>query len=373
MINWNDPESWSCPIPGFQSVPEIFEALGRKMSPGGEWTGFERQVIRPDTIPKPADVFQPHDVQQYPFRYSPGAAHPDAADPPGIKPEDKIADYVAYNRHRATAAKLAGIASFGEHDVTFAEWCVAYDKSIIALRKWEHAAAVREKVFVNMHRCAAAGRLVFHTFDWQNGTKTTLGRDVWQCTFEAARARFLRGAISPVYPNASAPKNPDSLKIFNNTFIFEIFADNLSVIETIKSTEYEQAPTSPEALIELRAQAILKAANALAEASRPGSGGSNPTMTAPPPLPKKRGPKPRYDWRSAEAALMELDGTEDIFARIISGEVSQAVAENYMASWFSARGKDPAESSIRASVTAMIQHRRDSNAAKASNKAGNSD
>ncbi len=332
MINWNDPESWPCPIPGFQSVPQIFEALGRKMSPDGEWTGLERQVIRPDPLPKPADVFQPQDEQYHKIRYSPGASYQSSTDNPGLKPEDRIADFIAYNHYSARAALLAGVSDTIDRNITFAEWSVAYDRSETEQLRWQRAAVLREKVFVWMHRRAAAGILVFHTFDWQNGTKTTLGRDVWQCTFEAARARFLRGAISPVYPNASAPKNPDSLKIFNNTFIHEIFADNLSVMETINSTEYEQAPTSPEALIELRAQAILQAANALAGASRPESGGNNSSMTAPPPLPKKRGPKPRYDWLSAEAALMEFDWDENIIARIVSGEVPQAAAESYMAS-----------------------------------------
>ncbi len=69
---------------------------------------------------------------------------------------------------------------------------------------------------------------------------------------------------------------------------------------------------------------------------------------------------------------MEFDWDENIIARIVSGEVPQAAAESYMASWFSVRGQEPAESSIRARITAMIEHRRDSNAAKASNKADNS-
>ncbi|WP_294305445.1 hypothetical protein [uncultured Sphingomonas sp.] len=372
MINWNDPESWPCPIPGFQSVPQIFEALGRKMSPDGEWTGLERQVIRPDPLPKPADVFQPQDEQYHKIRYSPGASYPSSIDNPGLKPEDRIADFIAYNHYSARAALLAGVSDTIDRNITFAEWSVAYDRSEMEQLRWQRAAVLREKVFVWMHRRAAAGNLVFRVFDWSTGAATVLERDVWQCTFDVARARFLRGAISPIYPNSPAPKDQASLQIFNSTFTADIYAEDTNVIEMLRDSIYEKHPTSPDALIELRAQALLQAAKPPTQPDVSEINDSQPSTTAPPPLPKKRGPKPRYDWRSAEAALMEMDGTEDIFARIISGEVPQAVAENYMASWFNARGKEPAESSVRASVTAMIQHRRDSNAAKASNKADNS-
>lgn len=86
---------------------------------------------------------------------------------------------------------------------------------------------------------------------------------------------------------------------------------------------------------------------------------------APPPLTKRRGRPVKYDWVGADTALTELDGTDDTFARVIAGEITQASLEQYMADWFAKRNADPGESSIRERVSKLLAHRRETNAAKA--------
>jgi len=85
---------------------------------------------------------------------------------------------------------------------------------------------------------------------------------------------------------------------------------------------------------------------------------------APPPLVKERGRPRKYDWTGAETALMELDGSDDVIASVISGDMPQAKLERYMASWFAKRGNEPGESSIRNRISKLIAHRREVNAQK---------
>lgn len=91
----------------------------------------------------------------------------------------------------------------------------------------------------------------------------------------------------------------------------------------------------------------------------------SPASLAPLPLTRKRGRPQRYDWIGAATALMEQDGRDDTFARVIAGEISQASLERYMADWFSKRGAEPGESSIREYVSKLLTHRREANAAGA--------
>lgn len=112
-----------------------------------------------------------------------------------------------------------------------------------------------------------------------------------------------------------------------------------------------------------------KAKQAAHAVAGPASGQSPQSGSAaipPPQLPKTPGRPPKYDWVGADTALMEQDGSEDTFARVLNGELSQAYLEQYMAGWFSQRGPEPGESTIRQRVSKLLAHRREVNAAKAS-------
>lgn len=96
------------------------------------------------------------------------------------------------------------------------------------------------------------------------------------------------------------------------------------------------------------------------------SDGLSQVEAAPPPLPKKKGRPPSYDWPGAIAALTEVDGRDDLFARILANDgPTQADAERFVAEWFELREQSPGEASIRRHVGALLQSRRESNAAKA--------
>lgn len=263
MIDWDDPDSWYCPVPELRAVPEIFETLGKKIY-GAEWTGRERELCKPPVLPKPAEVYATVETPLYKTSVKLGRTSAIPPTAPGSPPlvEDQVADFVAYNRNAAYAAELVGAPDPRDVPVTFAQWCAAFDKAEHERLLWDQAARRRKIVFTFMHRRAAAGDLVFCAFHPDTGRRETLAADVWACQFDTVRARFLRGAFSFRYPTAVPPTDPDSLVLFNRSFDLKIYATNSCIAEILRRTTFEETSTSVQDVVGRTADALLQVANA---------------------------------------------------------------------------------------------------------------
>ncbi|MGE0774435.1 MAG: hypothetical protein AB7G25_06750 [Sphingomonadaceae bacterium] len=88
-----------------------------------------------------------------------------------------------------------------------------------------------------------------------------------------------------------------------------------------------------------------------------------------PPIKKKRGRPPKWEWPSALAALADYDSMNDVIAPVANGEALQSALEQWLLKWFSDRhnGNHPSESDIRTHISGMVQQRREAAAAKAEN------
>ncbi|MEG3178190.1 hypothetical protein U1872_18260 [Sphingomonas sp. RB3P16] len=87
-------------------------------------------------------------------------------------------------------------------------------------------------------------------------------------------------------------------------------------------------------------------------------------VSPPPPIAKARGPKGKYDWPAAMAALLSHDEMNDVIGPVVMGKAPQSTLEQFVASWFSDRGLEPSESLVRTHVEGTVQHRREEEANK---------
>lgn len=224
-------------------------------------------------------------------------------------------------------------------------------------RAWDEAAQRRVGAFVVMRHAAAAGTLPFYVYDPDTCALLPLPADAWACQFDVALARFLRGAFSIDYPNNAAPNDARYLLHYNSTFLFNLYARSSDVVALLRDRieRVECAPDDPHGTA--ARDAMLMAAIAAA-------GPTSVEETPPPPLPTlpSRG---KYDWQAAKSAVLDWDAQSDVFAEVIRDERFQADVVRYMADWFGQRDQHPASSQLKKAVGDMIQHRRETWAAKA--------
>jgi hypothetical protein len=198
-----------------------------------------------------------------------------------------------------------------------------------------------------------------------------MGNGAWNCAAECAHARLQLRSVSndERFAMAPPPANPDQRTVYFGSFYYQLFVEQRSLVESLRRI-YVQPYGSPDEMPDpsrVKVEDLLRAVT-----NNPGNEDHRNAavagdMAPPSPIKAKRGRRVVYDWVAAQGALMELDGREDTLALIVQGELPQAAAEKYMAEWFGLRGQEPSQSLIREHVSALVQHRRESNAAKAGN------
>lgn len=345
MTNWYDAGSRPFAPSGFVHIPDAVEAIGTIIFPD-TWTGNEceeRALV--DPFPKPALVY--------------------------ARNSKAIADYKLHDQFAPAVRKQLGLTSYVS-DLSKDQWADAFDSRAREELNSGDRLDRKRTVFDTMQRLASGGALKFARVDPIDADVLVMGNGAWNCSAECAHARLQLCSVSNEerFAMAPPPANPDERAAYFGSFYYQLFVEERSLIESLKRI-YVQPYGSPDEMPDasrVKVEDLLRAVTKNpGNQDKQNAAAITGEMVPPSPIKAKRGRKSIYDWIAAQGAVMELDGREDTLALIIRGELPQAAAEKYMADWFCLRDQEPSQSLIREHVSALVQHRRESNAAKAGN------
>lgn len=241
MFDWNDRSTWPFVPPGYYFLPEVFEAVGRKVF-DDEWTGLERNPGHVEALPHPSVIYDP---TAYVF-----------VDPE----EDEVTNAALYFQHEKRAALLAGLDPETCESLTFAQWARAYGRSLLEVSKAEENKQRRIETFKILQRLASGGHLRFEMRDDQDGIMRPVAAHIWNCRFEIALPRFERAALSSNITYAMAlPPSGSALEEFWETFTIDLFVHESNIAEVLANIYYQPFTETDDKndITKLRASELL--------------------------------------------------------------------------------------------------------------------
>ncbi|MEN2748218.1 hypothetical protein [Sphingomonas sp. T9W2] len=241
MLHWNDRSTWPFVPPGYYFLPEVFEAVGRKVF-GDEWTGQERNPRQVEALPDPGVIY---DFATYVLVDQEG---------------DEITNWALYSKFKKRAALLVGLDPATCSFLTYAQWALAYERSLSEVSKAGEDEVRRIETFKILQRLASSGHLRFEVHNDQDGSMRPVASHIWNCRFDVVLPRFERSALSSniAYAMAAPPQGSTS-EDFWDSFTIDLFVRE-SILAEVLSNIYEQPFSDADAkadLTEVRANEIL--------------------------------------------------------------------------------------------------------------------